>query len=66
MNEEIKEEWERDETRRCPYCGSDNFEWDESDDGSKDGVHWFAWYCYCHECGNDWTIEYDMVNPRVY
>lgn len=65
MNAEIKAEWENDETHRCPYCGGEDFDWEGSDDGKTD-VHWFAWECCCHDCGNEWYIEYDMVNPRVY
>ena len=66
MIEEIKKEWERDETSRCPYCGSMDFDWDESDDGIDDGVHWFVWRCSCGKCNEGWSIEYDLVNPRVY
>ena len=66
MNELIKAEWERDETHRCPYCGSENIDWVESDDGIDCGCHWYVWRCCCCNCDKEWAIEYDMVNPRVY
>ena len=81
MIEGIKEEWERDETHRCPFCGSYDFDWVESDEGTgriewdeknhrsywvNDDFHWYVSRCRCCECDKEWFIEYDMVNPRVY
>lgn len=80
MDEEIKAEWEQDITDRCPYCGNNDFDWIDSDDGDghieydenwksfwvEDGYHWYESYCYCDECGKEWTLRYEMVNPRVY
>ena len=68
MDVHIKDEWEHGETYRCPFCGSEDFEWVESDDGYvfETRYRWFAWYCSCDRCNNGWYLEYEMVNPRVY
>ena len=81
MNHEIKAEWEHDVTERCPYCGSKDIDWVESDDGiglwtwdkeahccvhDGDNTHWFVWLLSCCNCEREWYIEYEMVNPRIY
>ena len=66
MDEYIKQDWEHDKTNRCPFCGNEDFEWSESDDGFHKRTHWFSWRCFCTRCWNAWYIEYDLVRPRVY
>lgn len=68
MNESIKHEWELDVTEHCPFCGSENIESVETDDGIDDKlhIHWLAFLYECNDCKKSWYLEYALEEPHIY
>ena len=71
---EIEAEWMEHNTRRCPICGHDGWEYDLYDEvinhgpKTEHGYLWstLTWEYECPFCKGRWTIEYELGNPELY
>lgn len=43
----------------CPKCGSEFFDCNDMESNPSIGKHWD--YCYCEDCGAEFSVEYDAI-----
>lgn len=46
------------EDEKCPYCGSKDYETDDSDTDFMDDFGQRSWYCKCLRCKGSFVITY--------
>lgn len=43
----------------CPKCGSTTYDCTDTENSPIFGTYWE--YCYCEDCGANFTVEYKVV-----